>query len=415
MTNRKNWIKTGLQNVALFMFSLVFILLIGEWLFPKYLNKVPFRLYGGVDNNLRVLAQYSKQSVIPENYIAIFGDSNSVGVGDLYIDLSKGNGDWYPDYAPAHFLHNKLETDVVSFGFAGAGSLDGIWSGPIKQFEYINSMGFDLKPPKTILVLFYEGNDIGNNLQFIRENYKGNEAIGELQHSVKFNEWLNRQFQNSITEYSAGFREGFVFTNFLIKSVENIFFEKSKQGEEFERIIFPAIPIAEAVIGGKAVPLPVHLQAPPLFGVTPFEKKRGFSDDGLPIGYYIFERAIKKTKEFFSSSEIKLIYLPSTLTSYKLNSPTVSFRGNMGDGGIADSKNLTQRHLEVCKEILKISQKLNISFFDTTQYLREASSKGYIHGPKDWDHLNESGYRALSDSISEFLLHPNKHYENCIN
>jgi len=185
MTNRKNWIKTGLQNVALFMFSLVFILLIGEWLFPKYLNKVPFRLYGGVDNNLRVLAQYSKQSVIPENYIAIFGDSNSVGVGDLYIDLSKGNGDWYPDYAPAHFLHNKLETDVVSFGFAGAGSLDGIWSGPIKQFEYINSMGFDLKPPKTILVLFYEGNDIGNNLQLLGRIIRG------MKLSENFNILLN--------------------------------------------------------------------------------------------------------------------------------------------------------------------------------------------------------------------------------
>ena len=118
-------------------------------------------------------------------------------------------------------------------------------------------------------------------------------------------------------------------------------------------------------------------------------------------------------KKFFSSSEIKVIYLPSTLASYELISPIVSFRGNMGDGGIVDTSKLTQRHLQVCREISRISQKLKVSFFDTTPYLRDASSKGYIHGPKDWDHLNESGYRTLSDSISQFILHPDDPYQNC--
>ena len=413
--NKKNSVKAGLHNSLLFILSLIFTLAIGEWLFPKFLNKVPFRLYGGIETNLRVLAQYSKQSIFPENYIAILGDSNSVGVGDLYLDLSKNSTNWYPDYAPAHFINKKLGIDVVSFGFAGAGSLDGIWSNPVNQFNYINSKGLVLQPPKTILVFFYEGNDIGNNLQFIRENYKGNETIGELLHSVKFNEWLNLQFQNSITEHTSRFGRDFIFTKFLIKSVENIFIEKSKQSEEYEVTIFPAIPISEAIIDDRIVPLPVNLHAPPLFGITPFEKMRGFSDDGLTIGYYIFERAIKKIKKFFADSEIIIIYQPSTLSAYKIISPTVSFRGNMGDYGIVDTKKLDQRHFEVCREILKISQKLQISFFDTTRYLRDASSKGYIHGPKDWDHLNELGYRAFSDSISHFILHPDESYQNCTN
>ena len=79
MHNLKSWLK----NILLFIFSLTLVLLIGEWLFPKYLNKVPFRLYGGVKNELRILAQYSKHSVLPENYIAIVGDSNS--------DIEAGN------------------------------------------------------------------------------------------------------------------------------------------------------------------------------------------------------------------------------------------------------------------------------------------------------------------------------------
>jgi hypothetical protein len=174
-------------------------------LFPKFLNKVPFHLYGGIDNNLRILAQYSKKLVVPENYIAIFGDSNSVGVGDLYADLIKGDGNWFPDYAPAHFIKKNLGIDVVSFGFAGAGSFDGIWSGPIKQFEYVRSKGFDLKPPKSILIIFYEGDDIGNNLQFRSESYKGDETFNELLDSVKFKGWLSQKFQNSIVESKPNF------------------------------------------------------------------------------------------------------------------------------------------------------------------------------------------------------------------
>ena len=99
MNNRKFSAAPWLQNVALFTLSLTFILLIGEWLFPKYLNKIPFRLYGGVETNLRVLAQYSKRSVLPENYIAILGDSNSMGVGDLYADLTQNSKELYPDYS----------------------------------------------------------------------------------------------------------------------------------------------------------------------------------------------------------------------------------------------------------------------------------------------------------------------------
>lgn len=165
-------VKTWAQNATLFVGGLLLVLAFGEWLFPKFLNKIPFHLYGGVDSRLRILAQYSKQSLIPQNYIAILGDSNSVGVGDLYTDLGKNFYNWYPDYSPAHFIYKKTRIDTVSFGLAGAGSFNGIWSAPITQYKFLNSISrFKLSPPETILVLFYEGNDIGNNLQFIRENY----------------------------------------------------------------------------------------------------------------------------------------------------------------------------------------------------------------------------------------------------
>ena len=465
MSNENSCAKTWLQNTAIFVLGLIFTLLIGEWLFPKLLNKVPFRLYGGIDNNLRVLAQYSKKSVIPNDYIAIFGDSNSVGVGDLYVDLTRNSKKWYPDYSPAHFLHRKLETDVVSFGFAGAGSFDGIWKGPKDQFEYIKSMGFNLKPPKSILIFFYEGNDLGNNIQYLNKFYKESDDFYELLNVVKLNEWLERHQKDFFKKNDIAFEKKFVFVNFLIQSIKNIYLENSKKikpyisataeeklfshvvingtpyplfnsqgstifpknsvthivksGEAFSvpsssRIQIPEKSLNEAVVGGNRVALPGNLQAPPIvIGSKTGDIKGGQFKEMFKASHFIFEYSIRKLKELFPDSEAHIFYLPSTTSSYEITSHFTSINSDMGIPSIVNSDLLSKRHLEVCREILKTAKKLNVSFFDTTPFLREAGSKGYIHGPKDWAHFNESGYKALSDSISEFLLYPDRHYQNC--
>jgi len=46
---------------------LLFIL--GEWLFPRLLGKLPLRLYGSIETNLRILAQSSKKDLLPNEYI----------------------------------------------------------------------------------------------------------------------------------------------------------------------------------------------------------------------------------------------------------------------------------------------------------------------------------------------------------
>ena len=329
----------------------------------------------------------------------------------------------------------------------------------------ICSKGFDLKPPKTILILFYEGNDLGNNLQFIREHYEGSESFKKLLRSVKFKKWLDLQSQGSIEENGVGFWESFIFTRFLIQSVKNLYTEKSKKGkvlavptlEEklFSHVvingkayplidspgstIFPknsishlvkhgkALPmsftsrikiggksITQAVVNGEIVPLPGNLQTPPIIlGLKIADLKNGLFEDKLRVGYFIFEEALKRMKKQFPDSEVKIIYLPSVSSSYKLISPLTSVISDLGIPSVVGTQVIFQRHLEVCSEIFKISQRLEVGFFDSTKHMLDASSKGYIHGPKDWTHLNESGYRALSDSISQFILHPSEPYQNC--
>ena len=70
------------KNLMLLLSSIFLIMAFGEWLFPKFIGKLPLRLYGLIDKDLRVLAQSSKKNQIPKDYIALTGDSYAVGAGD---------------------------------------------------------------------------------------------------------------------------------------------------------------------------------------------------------------------------------------------------------------------------------------------------------------------------------------------
>ena len=191
------------KNLSLFLTSLFLMLVLGEWLFPKILGKLPLRLYGSIDKNLRILAQSSKKSTLPHEYIAIVGDSYALGAGDWLEEVRGTSFLGSPSYSPAHLINEKTGIDVVSFGQGGVGSFGGIWKEPITQFLHINSVkNYHLSPPKYFLVFFYEGNDIYDNVGFLRKKLLSIKK-GSLKKKIELKEvlaFLNREFQNVLSD-----------------------------------------------------------------------------------------------------------------------------------------------------------------------------------------------------------------------
>ena len=190
------------KNLTLSLASLFLIIALGEWLFPKILGKLPLRLYGSIDKDLRILAQSSKKSQLPHAYIALAGDSYAVGAGDWLEEVRESSFLGSPDYSPAHLIHKKTGIDVVSFGQGGVGSLGGIWAEPVSQFLYINSVrDYKLSPPKDILIFFYEGNDVYDNVYFLRQNFKP--TRGEQPRRIelkKIQAFLNTEFEKTLNK-----------------------------------------------------------------------------------------------------------------------------------------------------------------------------------------------------------------------
>ena len=91
-----------IKNLTLLLASFFLMMAFGEWLFPKFIGKLPLRLYGLVDKDLRILAQSSKNNLLPKGYIALTGDSYAVGAGDWLNEVRKSNFFGSPDYSLAH-------------------------------------------------------------------------------------------------------------------------------------------------------------------------------------------------------------------------------------------------------------------------------------------------------------------------
>ena len=406
------------KNLALLLATIFFIFILGEWLFPKILGKLPLRLYGSIDKNLRILAQSSKKSTFPHEYIAIVGDSYAVGAGDWLEEVRKNSFLGSPDYSPAHLIYEKTGIDVVSFAQGGVGSFGGIWKEPITQFLYINSVkNYQLSPPKYLLIFFSESGDIYDNVGFLRGKLLSIQK-GSMKKKTELNEvltHLNHEFKKVLDgDYDKSLWKNMLFIRSIFKGVLNLVEEFASLNKNHPFLFsFPKTPINLALINGKQTPLPMHLQGPTLFATNLNErlivadsiaKEFYITEEEYKLGLYVFEQALAALIEFFPQTEIKVVFNPSPLSSYQIVSPKVSFRGYMQKESLVDTAIIKKRHAKLCEAIRGISLVRKVSFLNTTKSLRKAASQEFMHGPADWDHFNKAGYEALSTYIAETFL-----------
>lgn len=392
-------------NISLAIVSTFFFILVMELIFPHLLHKLPLSIYVGLDDGYKVLGQSTKKSVIPRDYIAIVGDSHALGTGDWFKQTVRKHKFSQGDYHSAHVLYNHTGRDIISYGALGSGSLRGLVSQPIGHFWHINSLrAFDLGDPEMILVYFFEGNDLNDNVIDLQGQYKDIIDPDLLYDTEYFKNFI----QKSVLDVDPLYKtesplKNFLFTRFLIESVgDNVVNEIKRGYKRLKRAIgnkvielregAPPKPVQvqsdTALIDGKEFPIPLNTQHPAMT-LTVEETKQAI---------YVFEQSILFLSDYFKDSSIAVVYIPSPLSSYQWVSPTVTILTGKGNVTVK-SDTIHKRSREICLKIEDIARKHNFKFADTRKFFRKAAAKEPIHGPRDWLHPNEKGYRALAEGV----------------
>jgi len=371
--------KKNIVNLSLLIFSIILSYFLAEILFFGYLMPIiPLDNHKYIPEEIHYLAQSSKKFSIPKNYILILGDSYAEGYGDW---LLSSNARKNPPHSTSHLINTNLNQDVINFGHSGRGNFYTLVVKPTETMQNINSYYlYNLKQPNVILVYFYEGNDLDNNLIEVFGNLDSINSLNEKQIEGKVKDKVNYEFDHKKNKL------GFPLLNYITKRITGLFIKNSEDFESFD-----LGNINKIFLNNTVVRIPDRLQSPAL------ELTKKETDTSV----LILRNSLLHLKKTFPESEIYLVYLPSPLSLYNFASESISFQSYHKRKRLEKSANVYERSNLIFDKVNDIITELNITVIDPRQELRLTASEKLIHGPREWKHFNKLGYSVLSEVIIE--------------
>ena len=359
------------------------------------LRYVPLRLQAELPGDIRLFAQSSKAGVVPRDAVLLLGDSYAQGYGDWLLAADPNrNGPFHS----AHIIHALSGRDVVTLGQSGAGSADGMAALPAVAYARTkNAWYLRLPQPRLAVVYFYEGNDLNDNMNFLKRRVEKSD-MGDVV----------GQIDRSIAAYPAALfgdtesSKHFPLLRFSYQMARSIYAEQTAtttQGPGSTNAESAAPPDYPNVVevAGKAVELPADLQSPALELTRP----------EIERAVLVFERSLVFLRNLLRGAPVLVAYLPSPLSSYRLLGPEVSIHRYMTDRAARYPKERVAEYSDaICVLIRAATISQEAGFLDLRASIRAGSIRDILHGPRDLKHFNRKGMEVLGQAVAERLDRP---------
>ena len=368
-------IRQHLINAALVIGSvLLTYTLLEVAVFKLFLPLMPLKVRPALPDRTGVLAQHSKRNYLPHDYIALLGDSYAEGRGDW---LLQNGGNQNSPFHSADVIREATGRDVVSFARGGAGSAEGIVLRPARILTRSQCILFpEMELPRQVFIYFYEGNDVEDNLHFA---FKVVNAYGR-----RDGEAIDRY----LTEYYAAENPWRCHLELLDTATRmtQFLYQHYVSGLDIEYCGQERPGANRLFVGGRSFEAPA-LQGPAL----------GAADEDIRRGIEVLDHSLSWLQHRFKDVSVTVVYVPSPLSVYRIEGETEAYCSKAVTASVAQS----QRNSDFMTDLVqKSAVDHGMDFMDARPTLRAAAATNLIHGPKDWDHLNEIGYRALGRLVA---------------
>jgi hypothetical protein len=324
--------------------------------------------------------------------IVLLGDSYAQGYGDWLLEADPNrNGRFHS----GHIIHDLTGRDVITFGQSGAGSAEGMAALPAVAFARAASAWYlRLPPPSVAVIYFYEGNDLNNNLSFLKTRVapEAAAAIARIDDAIAG--------YPAVLDRHAGSKLDFPLLRFLSRLALRLFAEM--RGAPLAEIPDQTPPLGSGQpnlvrVAEKAVALPANLQSPAL----------ELSEEERNEAAVVFERSLAFLRRLFPDPPVLVVYVPSPLSSYELIGPEVSVQTYMVERPSRYPKERVSASSDaICKMIRAGSIGQGAGFLDARIALRSTSGKELVHGPRDFKHFNRAGMSTLGRIVAEQVGQP---------
>lgn len=380
--------KTGFGNAALLLASIAVFYLVGEFLFFRFaLPHLSMNLRPHLPDRADFFLQNSKAGYVPRDYIALVGDSYAQGMGDWLLSVGGKND---KPYHSGNVIHDLVGRDVATFGRAAAGSAEAL---VLRTTRILGDSDCYLFPPieqpRRFFIYFYEGNDIDENNRLYQRMAKA----GYSGRPDDVDGFIAREYGAASPWRCHGNFGDMIFrmARFVVR----------------ERFAAPPVidqpaGINTVTIAGKPVPTP-ELEVPSV------NLDARQTADGMAV----YERSLAWFRTRFPDTPTTVVYIPSAGATYRhanaqviaknVYQPEESRRTGkhvMIDGSAFDVAQVYARSQALCEMVRAATLKEGVSFIDARPAFRAAAAQAPLHGPRDWHHPNEAGYRVLGALVA---------------
>ncbi len=359
-----------LANTLLVLCGILLGYALFEFALRISLPHLPRQFFNNQCKEFRILGQSSKQGLLPApGYIAVLGDSYAAGQGDWFIQ-NRYNPD--SQHQATHLLHQGTGRDVVAFARPGGGSYDVFAVFVPNSVRSLRRAGFNLPDPAHVVLYFYEGNDVSDNLGFLQRHFtSARHEPALLADDATFHAFASDMEQRYCQGRLRRFEDNFLAANAVVRFFEGLAYSLGKQ-----RQAPPPGTHFKARIGGTEILLPDEIEA----------DLSGYSEEDLDLAVLLFSRALRQLDAFWPESRKYVAYIPCPRTMYDIA------------GDDAARQRLIGQNLE--EKVTTAARSNGFLMADTAADLRRAAAEAMQHGPKDINHLNRAGYTTLARSIA---------------
>lgn len=320
------------------------------------------------------------------SWTAILGDSYAEGAGDAYL---KGRA----SYTIAHFLRDRNHVNYLIFGRSGFGSISAVREFEIAKKEFSDALFLpELGPPDEIMLLFYEGNDLTDNLRYIDTRYAQGASLDEF---VRSEITRSSDVRRKVDFYLPLVRP----TYMLAKDTILALFRngQSQKAAATDNRKLPQPTTNSLIVNNGDLPRRT---------VTVDDRVQGaaveLTRESIDLALNVFFLCLDYLLDHYPDVAITVVYIPSPLTIYDWNDP-VYVMTLTDPVGLTSNKQLNDTNSSYIRgQILTYMDGKTIDFVDTTEPLRARSKSNLFHGPQDWNHFNSKGYEFVSALIYNF-------------
>src|SRR5205085_10834295 len=152
----------------------------------------------------------------------------------------------------------------------------------------------------------------------------------------------------------------------------------------------------KVLAGGAAHPAPT-LQKPPV------ELGPQVADASLMV----FDVSLEWLRKNFPAA-VTVVYLPSPAAVYRHADAVVDvyWRWPLMQVQPVSAVDIYAASQRTCEQIRALTLARGARFIDMRPALRAAGATTVIHGPRDWNHFNDAGYRVLGETLAQTIDAP---------